>query len=150
MIVEWMLWGGLVLASVAMFWRERLAYRMHASDRKLHESDQKVITAHESLRGALETDLEEVARQLKIHREQNETFEMQRNTAWGLYRNSGLQAGNAQALMMREIERLTALLNASLKAQGKDPVESNRMLQELAAEFKTEHGSERSDQMAAP
>ena len=149
-MIEWILFGVICLATVAIFWRERLALRMHASDHKLHESDQKVITAHEKLREALETDLEEARRQLKVHREQNEEFEKQRNYAWKLYRNAGLQAGNAQGMLMREIERLSLLLNASRKEQGKDPVAISTPLQAVVDEFRQEHGSGRSDQMVVP
>ena len=84
----------------------------------LHNSDTKVITEHAKLREALEAELEKSDGLLVVHRGQNEEFERQRTQVWQLYRTAGLQMGNAQAMLLSELQRLTLVLNAYREKLG--------------------------------
>ena len=149
MVIEWMLFGALCLESVIIFWRELLASRMHASDHALHVSDQKVIEAQEKLCEELKVYIEKIEAQLELHRGMNEKFEAQRTQVWQLYRTAGLQMGNAQGMLLSELQRLTRTLNVYRLKLGEDPVKVDSEILATVNRFREEHGSERPDKLVA-
>jgi len=81
----------------------------------------------------------ELGRKEKMHREANEQFEEQSKQAWARYRAAGLMAGNAQSILLRELEAAVRHLNKYREDKGESPIEVNPSLQPMVAEFKREH-----------
>lgn len=79
------------------------------------------------------------AQEAKTHREMNEEFERQRQQAWTRYHAAGIAAGNAQAMLLRQLEEAVRQLNVYRKADGKEPIEVNTALKGVVDEFKREH-----------
>lgn len=71
-----------------------------------------------------------------LHISKNEEFEAQSKKAWEMYRSAGLAASNAQAWLMRELERTVLLLNKYRSEKGEQPIQVNDKLKELVANFK--------------
>jgi hypothetical protein len=84
---------------------------------------------------------EEAERLLKVHMDANASFEQQRNDAWSRYHAAGISAGNAQAMLLRNLEGVVGELNKFRKRDKLPLVEVNPGLREIVSEFKREHGS---------
>lgn len=82
-----------------------------------------------------------------LHFEQNRSFEQQRTAIWELYRLSGLQAGNAQALLFGELQQAMMALNAYREKAGLQPVQLRSELKQIVEEFSKQHGANRSEEL---
>lgn len=91
----------------------------------------------------LRAELERVSRLEKTHREMNETFAQQSKQAWDRYHAAGLGAGNAQAMLLRQLEAAVRQLNEYRRKEGREPIQVNEGLRNIVQEFKRDHVPDR-------
>ena len=87
----------------------------------------------------LQQKLKVESEQARVHRDMNEAFDKKAAEAWNLYHQTGIQAGNAQAMLFREIEKLVGALNEYRRKDNKEPIKVNPAVQEVVQEFKGVH-----------
>lgn len=71
-----------------------------------------------------------------VHMSKNQEFQQQAQDAWTLFRESGLRASNAQALMLQEIDRLARQVNKYRQEKGDAPLQINPALADIHQDFK--------------
>jgi hypothetical protein len=74
-----------------------------------------------------------------VHIDNNEAFDKKAAEAWSLYQESSIQAGNAQAMLLRELELAVSKLNQYRIKEKLKPVEVNPQLREMVSDFKGSH-----------
>lgn len=77
---------------------------------------------------------------IKMHAE----FEASRDEAWQLYKVQSMQAGNAQAMLFRELERVVVELNAYRKHEQRPEFQINPQIARVMSDFKVQHVEQRS------
>lgn len=87
----------------------------------------------------LEGEVVRWKRLAETHMSMNEKFEQQSKDAWARYRLAGLQAGNAQEMMLRELTKAVTVLNQYRKKSGEEPIKVQPELVQLFNEFKGAH-----------
>lgn len=142
------LWAGVsVLALVCFFigWfrgKKKVRKELQPLMKEQQESNERALLLmaeiNEKLQRAEERS-EKSAKEAKIHREMNEEFERERQQAWARYHAAAIAAGNAQAMLLRQLEEAVRQLNVYRKADDKEPIEVNTTLKGVVAEFKREH-----------
>ena len=100
------------------------------------EANARLLKEVEKERGLLLKEIEKERGLSTLHISKNEEFEAQSKKAWEMYRSAGLAASNAQAWLMRELERTVLLLNKYRSEKGEQPIQVNDKLKELVANFK--------------
>lgn len=144
-MIEWSLWSvlALVVAFVVLaMWRHFNLVLQHTE-----EASQIVCGELRDAKDKAEAERDKYKRLFELHLKKNEDFEKQRNAIWDLYRRSGLQAGNAQILLMRNLQVALRQVNNYRVKLGEPPVELDGSLQQLVQEFTEEHGNERSEML---
>jgi len=103
--------------------------------------EQQQFTNEDSLLllAKMKGERERIVRSEKTHREMNEQFEAQRQEAWRRYHAAGSAAGNAQAMLLRQLEEAVRQLNQYRQKDGKKPIQVNPSLKGVVEEFKRDH-----------
>lgn len=102
---------------------------------------EEAIAVEKEYSSRLEESLKKVETLAETHIEANESFEKQRNDAWKRYQAAGILAGNAQAMLLTQLEASVRMLNEYRRKNGEIEIEVNPALKEIVAEFKKEHVS---------
>lgn len=118
----------------------------NSANEKLLEALLSLQSAHEDLK-KLEKLRDKYKDMYLLHFDKNQSFEKQRTVIWELYRLSGLQAGNAQALLLAELQHSVVLLNRYREAAGEPPIQVRNDLKRLVDEFSQEHGARRPEEL---
>lgn len=137
----WMLCAASVLVTFVVTYR-------YQSLRRAFEESQKLVHRADFDAKQLITERDRLQRLLEAHMDANQKFEEQRNRIWDLYRQSGLQAGNAQSMLLRELQRAASELNVYREKEGKKPFRMNETLEQVVESFSEEHGARRSDELS--
>lgn len=146
-MIEWLVCvvsGALLLAMV--WWQLRAQFQREVeAERAQHEKELNRFSVELSEIMTQVVDLnaekERYQRLAETHIRLNETFEQQSKDAWNRYRVAGLAAGNAQAWLLRELNRVVRKLNQLEKEKQLLPTNIDANLAPLIEEFKQEHVS---------
>lgn len=124
-------WGILL----TLLYLQRRAFQKRLSEAEF------LLTQAQKGRALILAESARYERLYKLHWEKNEAFERQRDEIWKMYQLEGLQAGNAQSMLFRELEKAVGLLNGYRQKEGKTPIVMNPSIRNSIEEFKRDHGS---------
>jgi ferric-dicitrate binding protein FerR (iron transport regulator) len=143
---EYISYGSLLLNAGAVLCFLKFSEKISSARKSVDNATSMFQSLKEQRDQALEANarlLKEVEKERglsTLHISKNEEFEAQSKKAWEMYRSAGLAASNAQAWLMRELERTVLLLNKYRSEKGEQPIQVNDKLKELVANFKREVG----------
>lgn len=100
---------------------------------------EELLAMHSMQLVALNQQLAEAERKAKLHQDMNETFDKKAAEAWTLYQQAGIMAGNAQTMLLREMDQMVRKLNEYRGQKGEQPIRLRPELQEIVREFKGAH-----------
>ena len=137
-------WGCsfIFIATVAILrWRDKKKFHalLVSTNAMVFEDKKKLKQQFEQLKQLREL--------VALHMDKNLEFERQRNQVWDMYRTAGVQAGNAQQLLMRELQEALRVLNHYRAKAGETPIEAPKMLHSVMEDFNKAHGAGRSDRL---
>lgn len=100
---------------------------------------EELLATHSMQLVALNQQLVEAERKAKLHQDMNEAFDRKAAEAWTLYQQAGIMAGNAQTMLLREMDQMVRKLNEYRTQKGEQPIRLRPELQEIVREFKGAH-----------
>lgn len=115
-------------------WRRKEA-TLFSSMRELSEANDACLKTV----AQVQQELCRLQRLEQTHRNLNESFEQQSKEAWDRYHAAGLAAGNAQSMLLRQLERAVQELNGYRAQEGKESIQVNPALRDIVSDFKREH-----------
>lgn len=118
---------------------EEEAKQRFAEQQALLVEKQELLAGREEHITKLNAALARESEQARVHREMNEKFDKKAEEAWTLYQQSGIQAGNAQSMLLREVESLVMAVNKYRIQAGEKPLRVNPQLKDIVSEFKGAH-----------